>query len=187
MGHVRTNQAVDFQHRQETEAIQIWRVEKDRHTAVVGHLNSKSDLIPPRWTSYPLVDGGLTLYVVYNRTVHAMDLVTQSLMNTFQAEECLSAKMPEADLFEHFVNFCVVSNEYGEEFDVEEIHTGGGDDLGIDGLAVIVNGALVEDSEEVDDLATLNKYLEVEFIFCQAKPSRGGTSPAPISPVFSSV
>jgi hypothetical protein len=70
-------------------------------------------------------------------------------MNTFQAEECLSAKISEADLFEHFVNFCAVSNEYGEEFDVEEIHTGGGDDLGIDGIAVIVNGALVDDSEEV--------------------------------------
>lgn len=112
-----------------------------------------------------------------------MDLVTESLMNTFQLEESLPTKMPEAELFEHFVNFCVVSNEYGEEFDVEEIHTGGGDDLGIDGLAVIVNGALVDDVEEVDDLATLNKYLEVELIFCQAK-SGGNFSGAEISSFF---
>lgn len=112
-----------------------------------------------------------------------MDLVTQSLMNTFQVEESLSTTMPSDELFEHFVNFCVVSNQYGEEFDVEDIHTGGGDDLGIDGLAVIVNGALVDDEEEINDLASLNKYLEVEFVFCQAK-SGGNFSGAEISSFF---
>ncbi|MEQ9106093.1 MAG: AIPR family protein [Limnobacter sp.] len=104
-------------------------------------------------------------------------------MNTFQVEESLPPKIPEPELFEHFVNFCVISNEYGEEFDVDEVHTGGGDDLGIDGLAVIVNGALVDDEQEINDLANLNKYLEVEFIFCQAK-SGGNFSGADISSLF---
>ena len=98
-----------------------------------------------------------------------MDLVTKNLMASFKSEESLSAGMEDAVLFEHFVNFCAVSTEYGEEFDVEDIHTGGGDDLGLDGVAVIVNGTLVQDAEEVDDLASTNKYLEVELVFCQAK------------------
>jgi hypothetical protein len=102
-----------------------------------------------------------------------MDLVTQSLLTSFKEEESLPVNIDEAVLFEHFVNFCAVSNDYSEEFDVEEIHTGGGDDLGIDGLAIIVNGTLVFDAEEVADLAATNKYLEVDFIFCQAKSGSG--------------
>ena len=43
------------------------------------------------------------------------------------------------------------------------------DDLQLDGLAIIVNGTLVADITEVEDLAATNKYLETEFVFCQAK------------------
>ena len=72
-----------------------------------------------------------------------MDLVTQNLVAAFKAEESLPEKMDDATVLEHFVNYCAISNEYGEEFDVEDLHTGGPDDLGIDGVAVIVNGTLV--------------------------------------------
>jgi AIPR protein len=112
-----------------------------------------------------------------------MDLVTQSLLQSFQKEESLPDDLDQPLLFELFVNFCAISSEYGEEFDVEDVHTGGGDDLGIDGLAVIVNGTLVSDTQEVDDLAVTNKYLEVEFLFCQAK-SGGNFSGAEISNLF---
>ncbi len=98
-----------------------------------------------------------------------MDLVTKNLMKTFQQEESLQSESDEAVLFEHFANFCALASEYGDEFDVEDIHTGGGDDLGIDGIAVIVNGALVLDVDEVRDLASTNKHLDVNFILCQAK------------------
>lgn len=112
-----------------------------------------------------------------------MDLVTQNLLVSFKSEESLPADTPDAELFEHFANFCAISNEYGEEFDVQDVHTGGTDDLGIDGLAVIVNGTLVCDEDEVEDLATANKYLEVEFVFCQAK-SGGNFTGSEISNFF---
>jgi hypothetical protein len=112
-----------------------------------------------------------------------MDLVTQSLLASFTNEESLPADLDEAVLFEHFVNFVAVSNEYGDEFDVEDLHTGGGEDLGIDGLAVLVNGNLVSDKDEIDDLAIANKYLEVEIIFCQAK-SGGNFTGSEISNFF---
>ncbi|HMN12010.1 MAG: AIPR family protein [Thiobacillus sp.] len=112
-----------------------------------------------------------------------MDLVTQNLMSAFRDEESLPKSLDDSEVFEHFVNFCAISSEYGEEFDVEEIHTGGGDDLGLDGIAVVVNGALVSDVDEVDDLAAANKFLEVEFIFCQAK-SGGSFSGNEISSFF---
>lgn len=112
-----------------------------------------------------------------------MDLVTQSLLASFAAEESLPGSLDEATLFEHFVNFSAVSAEYGDEFDVEELHTGGGEDLGIDGIAVIVNGNLVTDLAEVEDLATANKYLEVHLVFTQAK-SGGNFSGSEISNFF---
>jgi hypothetical protein len=112
-----------------------------------------------------------------------MDLVTRNLMSSFRTEESLPEDINDSTLFEHFANFCVIAQEYGEEFDVEDVHTGGGDDLGIDGLAIIVNGTLVSDPSEVDDLASTNKFLEAEFVCCQAK-SGAGFSGSEISNVF---
>ena len=111
-----------------------------------------------------------------------MDLVTKNLVVAFKAEESLPLNTDDATVLEHFVNYCAVSNEYGEEFDVEDLHTGGADDLGIDGVAVIVNGTLVLDVQEVMDLVSANKYLEAVLVFCQSKS--GGFSGDEISNTF---
>ena len=63
-----------------------------------------------------------------------------------------------------------MSAEHSDTFDVEEV-SGPGDEVGIDGIAVLVNGALVTTSEEVAGLADQNRYLEVSFVFTQAKRS----------------
>jgi hypothetical protein len=112
-----------------------------------------------------------------------MDLVTQSLLSSFRQEESLPDEIDEPTVFEHFVNFISVSSEYSDEFDVEDIHTGGGDDLGIDGIAVLANGTLISDAEEIDDLAAANRYLEVDIVCCQAK-SGGSFSGSEISNFF---
>jgi hypothetical protein len=112
-----------------------------------------------------------------------MDLVTQSLLASFRQEESLPDEIDEPTVFEHFVNFISVSSEYSDEFDVEDIHTGGGDDLGIDGIALLANGTLVSDLAEIDDLAVANKYLEIDIVCCQAK-SGGSFSGSEISNFF---
>lgn len=112
-----------------------------------------------------------------------MDLVTQSLLASFRQEESLPDDIEEHIVFEHFVNFISVSSEYSDEFDVEDVHTGGGDDLGIDGIALLANGTLISDLAEIDDLATVNKYLEIDIICCQAK-SGGSFSGSEISNFF---
>lgn len=98
-----------------------------------------------------------------------MDLVTKNLVETFRAEEGFEVNTDPSIVFEHFCNYCILSHEYTDEFDLEDIHTGGGEDLGIDGAAIIVNGALVTTIDEVDDLAEANKFVKAEFVFCQAK------------------
>jgi hypothetical protein len=79
--------------------------------------------------------------------------------------------MKESDLFEYFADFCVVSDSHEEEFELSDVHVGGTDDLGLDGLAIIVNGVLVTSADEAEDLLDMNGFLDVKFIFVQAKTS----------------
>ncbi len=99
-----------------------------------------------------------------------MDRITKSYLDTFRDEQSLNG-VEESVLFEHFADFCVVSSAYEEEFDTADVHVGGADDLGIDGLAVIVNGVLVTSAEEAEDLLEINGFLDVKFVFVQAKTS----------------
>jgi AIPR protein len=101
-----------------------------------------------------------------------MDLVTQNLVNSFKKKQDFSDEIENSTLFEHFVNYCIVSKEYADEFEVEDISVAGGNDLQLDGIAVIVNGLLVNTVDEIDDLASTNKYIDSEFIFIQAKSGK---------------
>jgi hypothetical protein len=100
-----------------------------------------------------------------------MDRVTKSYLQAFREEQSLSSEMPESDLFEYFADYCVVSAAHEEEFDAADVHVGGENDLGIDGLATVVNGVLVSSVEEAQDLLKINGFLDVKFIFIQAKTS----------------
>ncbi|MBD2428034.1 hypothetical protein H6G62_18995 [Phormidium sp. FACHB-1136] len=73
--------------------------------------------------------------------------------------------------FELFSNYCTFSKEYNRTFDARAVTIGSGNDTGIDGIGIIVNGYLVDDIEEVSDLLEQNGYLEVTYIFVQSKTS----------------
>ncbi|MGO4366456.1 AIPR family protein [Pseudomonas sp. PAB10] len=99
-----------------------------------------------------------------------MDRITKQLVEDFLVSQEIDSLTP-SDNFEIFANYCVVSKEYNRTFDPAEICIGSGNDTGIDGVAIIVNGYLVEDVEEVQDLIDQNGYLEATYIFIQAKTS----------------
>jgi len=100
-----------------------------------------------------------------------MDRITSSYLQAFKQAQSFPDDSQESVLFEHFVNYCIVSKEYNAQFSLEDVHVGGGGDLGMDGIAIIVNGNLITSPEELDDFAKSNKYLDVEFIFIQSKTS----------------
>lgn len=104
-----------------------------------------------------------------------MDRITKSYVASFREEQSLPADVDPPKLFEHFVNYCIVSDAHDEEFDIDSVHTGGGNDLGIDGLAILVNGVLVETVEDAEQLLEVNKRLEVRFVFVQAKSASSFT------------
>jgi len=99
-----------------------------------------------------------------------MDLITKSLLSAF-AKEYEIEKMTESDQFERFAAFSMTRRHYSRSFELEDVSMGGGNDLGIDSLAIIVNNILVSDVDTVDEIAAQNGYLDVSFVFTQAKTS----------------
>lgn len=98
-----------------------------------------------------------------------VDQITQSLVDKFVVSEQLT-HLDASERFERFVNFSVISGEHSDTFDVEDV-SGPGDEVGIDGLAVLVNGALVTTPEQVNELAERNGYVEATFLIISAKRS----------------
>ena len=77
----------------------------------------------------------------------------------------------EAEAFEVFANHCVVSQSYSDAFDPCELSVGGGGDLGLDGIATLVNEHLAFSPSDVDYLKGAHRRLDAHFIFVQAKTS----------------
>lgn len=98
------------------------------------------------------------------------DTILKSFLDDFS--NCYELEKEDEDLlFENFVNYCIVSKLYPREFLIEDLSTGGGDDLGIDGAAVIINGNIITDEEEIDYFVQQNGVLDVVFVFIQSKNS----------------
>ncbi len=100
-----------------------------------------------------------------------MDRITQALLDHFKKTHEYD-DLDDASVFERFASYCCVSRHYEETFSADTLATDGGGDLGIDAIAIIVNGTLVTSSEEIDDLCEANKSLDVDFVFCQAKSGK---------------
>lgn len=99
-----------------------------------------------------------------------MDQILKGYVDSFSDERGYG-ELEEPERFEYFANFCMVAKQYPRDFDLDSISVGGSDDCGFDGVALIVNGNIVEKVEEVDYLLKRNGYLDVAFIFVQSKAS----------------
>jgi hypothetical protein len=97
-----------------------------------------------------------------------MDRISESLLNEFSSDQDITA-LPEDVRFEHFASYLTVRRHFTETFDTSELVVGKGNDTGIDGIAIIVNGALLTDIEALEE--NQNGYLDVAFIFIQADRS----------------
>lgn len=99
-----------------------------------------------------------------------MDRITEAYLNEFSAENNIM-NLPQDVRFEHFTSYVVLRRQYSQTFDTADIIVGAGGDTGIDAIAIIVNGVLVTDVEEVTELAEKADYLKVLFLFVQAERS----------------
>jgi hypothetical protein len=73
--------------------------------------------------------------------------------------------------FEKFATHCVISNRFSATFDLDDVHTGPGDD-GVDGVAVVIDETVttsVEDAQAI--FAAPRRNHDVDVLFVQAKRS----------------
>lgn len=104
-----------------------------------------------------------------------MDRITKKLVEELNSSAELSCNN-ESMQFENFVNYSIVATEHTKSFDINSIYTGGGNDTGIDGIAIIVNDQLIEYSDEVLEIIENGNQIRVEYIFIQSKTSDGFNS-----------
>lgn len=99
-----------------------------------------------------------------------MDKITKSLIETFSKQYEIE-NVDEATKFEHFSNFSIISKLFRGSFELDDIHAGSGGDCGVDGLALLVNGRIIIDEDELRDVVETTSHLDADITFIQAKTS----------------
>jgi len=82
--------------------------------------------------------------------------------------------VPDGIAFEQFVNHSILSAHQPDAFNgdnelFEKVNIGGTKDMGIDGIAIKLNGLFIRDLDEAKDLTKRLPRLSIEFIFIQSK------------------
>jgi len=92
-----------------------------------------------------------------------MDRITAGLLAEFTQQFEL-INLDESKRFEHFACYLTVHSHHSPTFSTADILTGAA--IGIDGIAIIVNGTMVKEVEEVIDIAEDSDYLDCcSFLF----------------------
>lgn len=100
-----------------------------------------------------------------------MHRIIKSNLKTFCEEHSISEILEESKQFEYFVNFCIIHEVYGDDFDVWNV-TSADDDQGIDGIAFLIDGELVTTYDEAMSAFSRHKRdIQVDIYFIQAKTS----------------
>jgi hypothetical protein len=97
-----------------------------------------------------------------------MDVVIDDLMQKFKADKGLS-DLSTDQLFETFAAYCTVGQFHEDDFDADALRIGGPRDLGIDAAAIVVNGTLFTDLDDVKQYVANARDLRVHFVVVQAK------------------
>lgn len=98
-----------------------------------------------------------------------MNHIIKSYVETHKKEYSLD-DYNLSNQFEHFINKCIVNRMTLDRFDPQDILTEKGE-IGIDGIAIIINGQLVTDLESCHDIYSQDRNVKVKFVFIQAKTS----------------
>ncbi|MGX7824630.1 AIPR family protein [Actinokineospora sp. 24-640] len=101
-----------------------------------------------------------------------MERIISGLVEEFQKDYAL-AELSESEAFEAFAAYCVLSSYYEDEFNPDEFRTGGGNDLGIDAVGILLNGDLLQDAADVRAYIERTRRLDVRIVVIQAKTSAG--------------
>jgi hypothetical protein len=99
-----------------------------------------------------------------------MNKIVEAILAEFSKDNSIES-LHEDDRFEYLTSYLTIRRHFSRALDLKEVVIGDGGDTGIDGLAIIVNGSLMTDVDQVQEMLDQNGYLEATFIFVQAQRS----------------
>ena len=99
-----------------------------------------------------------------------MNKIVESILAEFSKDNGIEG-MSEDDRFEYLTSYLAIRRHYSRALDLKEVIVGAGGDTGVDAIAIIVNGALMTDVDQVQEMLDQNGYVEATFIFVQAERS----------------
>ena len=102
-----------------------------------------------------------------------MDKILKSILDVFVQEHGLTHVKKEDKQFEYLSAYLTVRKHHSSTFNIDDLVVGKGNDLGIDAIAILVNGFLITELAELEDVADDASYLDVTFIFIQATRTDG--------------
>lgn len=79
--------------------------------------------------------------------------------------------MSESEQFENFINYIIIKRDFLDNFDLEDIYTGGKEDGGIDGIAITIGNNLISDIGLAKEVCENSQDISINFIFIQSKTS----------------
>ncbi len=100
-----------------------------------------------------------------------MNRIISGLLQDFRNAQNIDPLFDESKAFEHFSAHLTIGSI--SETTTTTSHTVVGDDSqpAVDVIGIIINGNLIENEDEIDTCISANNYLDVDFIFTQAKTS----------------
>jgi hypothetical protein len=98
-----------------------------------------------------------------------MNQIVKSFLDTHVKEYGIESLKTEI-AFEHFCNRLIVNKYVIERFAPEDVMTDDGE-IGLDGIAIIINDMLVIDDDTLNDALKSSTKLAIRFVFIQAKTS----------------
>ncbi|MGY4568832.1 AIPR family protein [Bradyrhizobium sp. USDA 3256] len=98
-----------------------------------------------------------------------MNPVIRAQLREFAKANSITAD-PEEKQFEIYAIYSILSGLLGETIDSYDVHLDG-DEFGVDGIAVVIQGELVRNRQEADEKLAAVNNPSIEFIFFQAKTS----------------
>lgn len=104
------------------------------------------------------------------------DLILKSYFAKFcdSWEIHFKSEQEEASAFEKFVNYSVLSKDDSSAFIgnpdlLDFCCTGGGDDAKLDGVGIKINGRIVGNTDDIDQIVNNSRKIDVEFFIIQSK------------------
>lgn len=101
------------------------------------------------------------------------NIIIENCVKAFKNDYNIFEKKEDVS-FEHFSNYCVISKYCQDAYQedptfYEDVHTGCGGDLGIDGILILLNDQPITTIEQIQDIP--GKNWRIQIIFIQSKTS----------------